>query len=68
MKVHVELKGRGERREVELHPKATVWDLLRELGLCRETVVVFVDGWPVPEEEQLRSGAKVVILPVVTGG
>ncbi len=68
MRMRVEIKGRGEQREVEMDSGATVWDLLKELKISRETVVVFMDGRVVPEEEQLREGAQITILPVVTGG
>ncbi len=68
MRMRVEIKGRGEQREVEMDSGATVWDLLKELKISRETVVVFMDGRVVPEEEPLREGAQITILPVVTGG
>lgn len=54
--------------EVELAQNATVMDLLKVLGVQRETVVVFLNGRVVPEEAELHDGAEVAILPVVTGG
>lgn len=68
MRVSVELKGRGERKEIELPEGSTVWDLLKKLEIRRETVVVFLNGRVEPEESPLKNGALVEILPVVTGG
>lgn len=67
MKIIVQFFGE-ESRTIEMRDGARVSDLLKELGVNRETVLVKVDGKIVPEEEELSAGAEVMIFRVVTGG
>ncbi|MEM3401741.1 MAG: MoaD/ThiS family protein [Candidatus Hadarchaeales archaeon] len=67
MKICVRFFG-GEEKIVELPDGAKILDLLKELGINRETILVKMDGKIVPEEEELRNGAEVTIFHVVTGG
>jgi sulfur carrier protein len=58
----------GRTEEIELAEGSSVLDLLGGLGVCREMVVVSVNGRIVPEEKVLREGDEVVVYPIVTGG
>jgi thiamine biosynthesis protein ThiS len=67
MKVRVQVFGE-EPKDMEITEGAKVLDLLRGLGINRETVLVKLNGKIVPEEEELKEGAEVKIFKVVTGG
>jgi thiamine biosynthesis protein ThiS len=47
---------------------ATVLELLRKLGVNRETVLVRINGKVGPEEQPLRDGDRVEVFQIVTGG
>jgi thiamine biosynthesis protein ThiS len=66
--VRVRLRWLGRTEEIELAEGSSVLDLLAGLGVCREMVVVSVNGRIVPEEKVLREGDEVVVHPIVTGG
>jgi len=66
VKVTVRWQGRKEDKEIE--EGATILDLLKRYGILRETVVVFVNGRIVPEENSLEEGDEVVIHPIASGG
>lgn len=68
IKVRVKIIGHKPARNVKVSKKTTIADLLAQLGQGRETVVVWVNGRIVAEEERLAAGDSVEILPVVTGG
>jgi sulfur carrier protein len=67
LKVEAKFAG-GESKWVQVVEGITIVDLLRELGVNRETVLVRLDGKVVPEEQPLRDGDRVDIFQVVTGG
>ena len=60
--------GRRQKREIRLSRRAVVVDLLKQLGQNREMVVVRINGKIVAEEEHLKDGDVVEIIPIVTGG
>ncbi|RLG56813.1 MAG: thiamine biosynthesis protein ThiS [Hadesarchaea archaeon] len=60
--------GRRQKREIRLSRRAAVVDLLKQLGQNREMVVVRINGKIVAEEEHLKDGDVVEIIPIVTGG
>ncbi len=66
--VKVKIAGQKSARRLLFGAKATVAELLERLGQNRETVVVRLNGRIIAEEERLRSGDQLEILPVVTGG
>lgn len=68
IKVTVKHVGKKHKRELRLSPRATITDLLKELGQIRETIVVRRNGKIVVEEERLVDGDLIEILPIVTGG
>jgi len=68
-RVRVRMLPGGEEKTVELPEGARAGDLLRLLGLERESHVVMVDGSPVPEEDPLPEGAReIVVVRVLSGG
>ncbi|MFQ6130282.1 MAG: MoaD/ThiS family protein [Candidatus Hadarchaeaceae archaeon] len=68
IKVTVKHVGKKHKRELRLGPRATIADMLKELGQTRETIVVRRNGKIVVEEERLADGDFIEILPIVTGG
>jgi sulfur carrier protein ThiS len=46
----------------------TVEELLKNLGLSRETHVVLVNGEPLPESAEIREDDDVVVVRVLSGG
>ena len=68
IKVTVKQVGKKHKRELRLSPRATIADLLKELGHSRETIAVRRNGKIVVEEERLADGDLIEILTIVTGG
>jgi len=69
MQVRVRLLPGGEEKTVELPEGARAGDLLRALGLEKESHVVMVNGVPVPEEDPIPPGAgEIVVVRVLSGG
>ncbi len=58
----------GRRRLVVELEEPTVAELLRRLGLGRESAVVVRDGRPLLEDEELRDGDHVVVFIAASGG
>lgn len=67
MKIEVKFAG-GEIKQIQAAEGTRVLDLLRELGVNRETVLVKVCGKVAPEEQPLKDGDRVEIFRIVTGG
>jgi sulfur carrier protein len=67
--VEITVKVVGQRtRRLKVDPGTTIAELLRRVGQNRETVVVRLNGRIVAEEERLKEGDLVEVIPVVTGG
>lgn len=68
--MEVSLHGFGTWSEAraELEEGATYLDLLAALDIPSETVVVFADDVPVPEDEGVRPGVPVRLVRVISGG
>lgn len=65
MKIAVET---DTEQEVEVEDGTTIEALLARLGINRETVVVSLNGTLCTEEEPLKSGDRLKVIRVVTGG
>ncbi|MEM2878683.1 MAG: MoaD/ThiS family protein [Candidatus Hadarchaeales archaeon] len=65
--VRVKIAGSG-KKTLRIKKGSTAVDLIKCLGLNRETVVVMINGRVCPEEETLKGGEDVEIVKVVTGG
>jgi sulfur carrier protein len=61
------LAGGVLEKTVEVDRGSTYSDILAELGLNPETVVVMVNGRPVPTDDIVDSG-RIDILKIVSGG
>jgi methylthioribose-1-phosphate isomerase len=66
MKIKVRMMPGGER-SLDVPKGATYQKLLEKLKVDRETVIVFRNGKPVPEDEEVCQG-DIKILKVVSGG
>jgi sulfur carrier protein len=61
------LAGGVLEKTIEVEEGSTYSDILTELGINPETVVVMVDGRPVPIDDIVDSG-RIDILRIVSGG
>jgi len=68
LKVKVVLIPENSEREREIPEGSKVLDVLKKLGLSRETHVVKLNGEIVVEEESVREGDVLEIIRVVSGG
>jgi len=67
--VEITVKVVGQRtRRLKVDPGTTIAELLKRVGQNRETVVVRLNGRIVAEEERLKEGDLIEVIPVVTGG
>jgi len=65
MKIEVEM--REGKKELDMPDGFTGEDLLKELGLSPDSVLIIVNGEPVPYKEKINSN-KIRIIRVVSGG
>ena len=65
MKIEVEM--RGERKILEMEKGATGEDLLEKLNLSPDSVLIIVDGKPVPYKSSI-DGKSIRIIRVASGG
>lgn len=68
VEIKVKIAGQRSSRRLKVDSGTTIAELLKRIGQNRETVVVRLNGRIVAEEERLKRGDLVEILPVVTGG
>ena len=68
IKVRIKVIGQTSARSLKFDARTTVADLLSKIDQNRETVVVRLNGKIIAEEEGLKSGDLIEILPIVTGG
>ena len=61
------LAGGALEKTIEVEEGSTYSDILAELGINPETVVVMVEGRPVPIDDVVDSG-RIDILKIVSGG
>lgn len=61
------LAGGVLEKTIEVEEGSTYSDILAELGINPETVVVMVDGRPVPIDDIVDS-SRIDILKIVSGG
>ncbi len=68
MRVTADLVQAHQVQEVELAPKATGMDLLERLGLAPDAHVLLRGDRPIPVDEPLLEGERLIVLAVVSGG
>ena len=61
------LAGSALEKTIEVEEGSTYSDILAELGINAETVVVIVEGRPVPIDDVVGTG-RIDILRIVSGG
>ncbi|NJE75517.1 MoaD/ThiS family protein [Thermococcus sp. ES12] len=66
--IRVKVLGRGIEREVEWRKGMKVSDLLHEIGFNTESAIAKVNGRVALEDENVRDGDYVEVIPVVSGG
>ncbi len=68
MRVIADLVQAHRLQQVELAPPATAMDLLRQLGLAPDAHILLRGDRPIPVDEPLTDGERLIILAVVSGG
>ncbi|ASJ04183.1 MoaD/ThiS family protein [Thermococcus barossii] len=66
--IRVKVLGRGIEREVEWRKGMKVSDLLHEIGFNTESAIAKVNGRVALEDENVKDGDYVEVIPVVSGG
>jgi len=66
--IEVKIVGRGVEREVEWRRGMLVKDVLREVGFNTESAIAKVNGRVAIEDEPVKDGDRVEVIPVVSGG
>jgi|Deesub1362A_J573_1020465.scaffolds.fasta_scaffold00098_35 sulfur carrier protein ThiS len=66
--MEVSVKIRREEKSVILDEGSTINDLLKKLGINRETVLIRRNGKLCIEEEVLNDRDSVEIIPAISGG
>ena len=68
MQVRIKILAGGVlEKTIEVEDGSTYSDILAELGINPETVVVMVDGRPIPIDDVVDS-SRIDILKIVSGG
>lgn len=68
MRVIAEFLSTKEERPVDLADDATGMDLFKALGLAPDAHLLARDDTPIPLDEPLRDGDRLLLIPVVSGG
>ncbi len=66
--LRVRVMGRRIEREVEWRKGMKVRDVLRELGFNTESAIAKVNGRVALEDENVKDGDYIEVIPVVSGG
>jgi sulfur carrier protein len=68
LQVRIKILARGVlEKTIEVEEGSTYGDILAELGINPETVVVMVEGRPVPIDDVVDSD-RIDVLKIVSGG
>ena len=65
--ISVKVTIKGEEHELNIQEGSSYERLLLEMNVHPEEALVFVDGTPVPLDENVKIG-KVTVLKIVSGG
>lgn len=66
--IKVRVIGRNVEREIEWQRNMKVADILREVGFNTESAVAKVNGKVALEDEHVKDGDHVEVIPVISGG
>jgi sulfur carrier protein ThiS len=68
VRILAEMFSQRSERDVDLGADATGMDLLRSLGLSPDAHLLVRGDDPIPADEPLVDGERILILSVVSGG
>ncbi len=66
--IRIKVLGRGIEKEIEWQKGMRVADVLREAGFNTESAIAKLNGRVVLEDENVKDGDYVEVIPVVSGG
>ncbi len=66
--IRVKVLGRGIEKELEWEKGMKVADVLREVGFNTESAIAKLNGRVALEDENVKDGDYVEVIPVVSGG
>jgi len=66
--IKVRVLGRGIEKELEWRNGMKVADVLREVGFNTESAIAKLNGRVALEDENVKDGDYVEVIPVVSGG
>ena len=66
--IRVRVLARGIEKEIEWRKGMKVKDVLREVGFNTESAIAKVNGRVAIEDEEVKDGDYVEVIPVVSGG
>jgi len=66
--IRVRVLGRGIEKEIEWRRGMKVADVLREVGFNTESAIAKLNGRVALEDENVKDGDYVEVIPVVSGG
>ncbi|WP_461862962.1 MoaD/ThiS family protein [Thermococcus sp.] len=66
--IRVKVLGRGIEKEMEWKKGMKVADVLREMGFNTESAIAKLNGRVALEDENVKDGDYVEVIPVVSGG
>jgi thiamine biosynthesis protein ThiS len=71
MQISVIFEGKDKKlktKEMKVKNGSKIADVLKELGINRETVLVRRNGKIVPEEEKIKDRDKIEVIRITSGG
>ncbi|WP_297461747.1 MoaD/ThiS family protein [Thermococcus sp.] len=66
--IRIKVLGRGVEKELEWRKGMKVADVLREVGFNTESAIARINGRVALEDEAVKDGDYVEVIPVVSGG
>ncbi|ANF22985.1 MoaD/ThiS family protein [Thermococcus piezophilus] len=66
--IKVKVIGRGIEKETEWRKGMKIADVLREVGFNTESAIAKLNGRVALEDENVKDGDYVEVIPVVSGG
>ncbi len=66
--IRVRVLGRGIEKEIEWEKGMKVADILHEIGFNTESAIAKLNGRVALEDENVKDGDYVEVIPVVSGG
>ena len=66
--IRVKVLGRGIEKEIEWKKGMKVADVLHEIGFNTESAIAKLNGRVALEDENVKDGDYVEVIPVVSGG